>query len=248
MVRRRRAAVLSEAAVAAIGPGRSRPGTWARIAGAAVLGAALVPACSPHAQAACEGLEPQTPAVTVEVTGPAEPEIVAASEAELRARAVATGRGMPAGAVTRGLTTAETEARASYTVTAITLADGTRCLTLQSLAGEVVERSAVILIDQRYRPGTCQHDALLAHEREHAEINAAALRQTADLLEERLKRVAGRWAGHWLADPGTHPADQEVDAAIAEVMRRAQEQAERRHRSIDSPASYAQVQARCAHW
>lgn len=198
--------------------------------------------------AACEGAAAPTPTVTVAVTAQTEPAIVAASEAELRALAAETGRSTPEGAVTRGLTTGQTEARASYTLTATTMADGTRCMALQSIAGEVVERSAVIRIDESYRPGTCQYDAVLVHEREHIRINAEALDETAALLEERLGRVAGRWAGRWLADAPVHPIEEEVEAAIGEAVRLARENAERRHRSIDSPAGYAEVQARCETW
>ena len=211
---------------------------------ALVLGLCL----PPPASAACEALNPPTPSVAVDVTGPQEPRIVAASEAEIRRRATETNSDAPADAVTRGLTTSETSMHAGFTLATENLADGSRCVALRRVEGTVTGRDATVLIDRRYRRGSCQYDTILTHERQHVQINADALKQTGRLLEERLNVVARRWAGQWLTESDTHQVEREVKEAIAEAERLAREEADRRHHRIDTPAAYAQVQAGCDSW
>jgi hypothetical protein len=215
------------------------------LAAAALL---LLPAWAAAAQDSCGGLDPPTPEVRVDVAHPPEPRIVAASEAEIRERAGAAGKGTRGDAVTRGLTVSETATETGYTLAKATLPDGTGCVALKGVEARVADRGVTVLIDRSYRPGRCEYRAILDHEREHVRINAEALRRTGRLLEEGLEAVADRWGGRWLAPDQAPRVEEAIGRAVREATAAARDEAEARHARLDTPESYAEVQDRCGNW
>ena len=213
----------------------------------AVGTALLVLPMTQPARAACSGLETLHPEVDVEVAVPREPSIVPASDSVIRSRAAATGNKLPEGAATRGLTVDRIEARVGVTLSKMSRGDE-QCVALSAVHAEVASREVTVLIDHKYRPGTCQYDAILAHEREHVRINADALRDTGRLLEQRLNAVADRWSGRWLQADRQDEIQAEIDGATQTATREARAKAEERSGRIDTPQSYSQVQARCDSW
>jgi hypothetical protein len=215
---------------------------------AAAAAALLLPIGPAAAQTACGGLDPPTPEVGVTVQDPPEPRIVAASEAEIRRRAGAAGQDAPSGAVTRGLTVSETATETGYTLARATLPDGTTCVALKGIEAEVADREVTILIDRSYSPGSCEHQAILDHENEHVRVNAEALRETGRLLEQELDAVAERWEGRWAAPDEAQELEQAIGGAVSEAVGTARGEAQARHRQLDTPESYAEVQAHCRDW
>jgi hypothetical protein len=212
----------------------------------AALAALLLQAPEP-ALADCGGLQPLQPTVTVTTSEPAEPRLVAATTAEIRSRAARSGSGLPAGAMARGLTVDDVAAEARTTLSAVTSGQG-RCVALQAIDGTVRSRAVEVLIDRDYRPGSCQYRVVLEHEREHVRINAGALARLGELLAQRLRELADRWAGRWLPAGGEAGLEEELGRALEEATRQARGEAEERHRAIDTAEAYAAVQARCERW
>lgn len=212
----------------------------------AALAALLLQAPVP-ALADCEVLQPLQPTVTVATGEPAEPRLVAATTAEIRSRAARSGSGLPAGAMARGLTVDDLAAEARTTLSMVTRGQG-RCVALQAIDGTVRSRAVEVLIDRDYRPGSCQYRVILEHEREHVRINAGALARLGELLEQRLRELADRWAGRWLPAGGEAGLEEELGQALEEATREARGEAEERHRAIDTAEAYAAVQARCERW
>ena len=208
----------------------------------------FLPAWPASAQRDCGGLDPPTPDVKVDVADLPEPRIVAASEAEIRKRAGAAGKSTPSDAITRGLTLSETGTETGYTLAKATLSDGTGCVALKGVEAKVMDREVTVLIDRSYRPGSCEYRAILDPERQHVRINADALRRTGRLLEERLEAVADRWGGRWLAPDQAPRVEGAIGRAVSEAAAAAREEAEARHRRLDTPESYAAVQERCGNW
>ena len=208
----------------------------------------LLPAGPALAQRDCGGLDPPTPEVTVDVANPPEPRIVAASEAEIRRRAGAAGQAAPSDAITRGLTVSETATETGYTLAKATLSDGIGCVALKGIEARVADRDVTVLVDRSYRPGSCERRAILDHEREHVRINAEALRRTGKLVEDQLEAVADRWGGRWLAPDQAPRIDEAIGRAVSESTAAARGEAEARHRRLDTPESYAEVQERCGNW
>jgi hypothetical protein len=210
--------------------------------------AALAMGPWPAALAACRGLDPVTPEVRIRTEEPPPPRIVAAAQAEIRRRTEQDGRGAPADAVTRGLTIDELRTETGYTLATATLPDGSRCVALKGIQAKVGSGGLTVLIDRRYQPGTCQYQAILEHEQQHVRINAEALTRTGRLLEQRLRAVANDWAGRWVPESEAKEIAAAVNDPGADSVRVARDAADAKHARLDSPESYAAVQARCDRW
>ncbi len=208
---------------------------------------ALILLTPAQVHAACAGLDPVTATVSIETGEPAEPRIVAASAEEIGSRAARTGAGLPGGAATRGLTVDELGAQARFTLASVTR-DGQRCTALKAIEATVRNHDVEVLVDSDYGPGSCQYRAIMEHERQHVRINAEALTRLGELLEAKLGEVAARWDGRWVPAGREDELQAEVDGALEDATRQARAAAEERHRVLDTPESYAQVQASCDSW
>ena len=197
--------------------------------------------------AACDAPPPPLAEVRVTVTDPLAPSILPAGPEAIRQRAAATGRALPEGQLARGLTIDRSGTRAEAILTAIGPANK-RCIALTAIEATVTAREVTVLLDGHYRTGSCPYRAILDHEREHVRINAEARRETGRELEASLRGLAGRWGGRWLPEAGMRQLQADIDEAVRTVGRSVQERAEARHAKIDTPESYAEVQARCDAW
>ncbi len=187
----------------------------------------------------------------VEIAAGARPRVVPASEAEIRRRAgEAGGAHAGAGVVTRGLTTSRLAGRASYTFTKVERRDGRSegCVALRSVSARLANEDVTILVDRRYPEGSCEREAILAHEREHVRIGRDTLREWEGGARDRLGAVAERWGGRWLGPGGERALSDALDAAVSDLVARVEADAARGNARIDTPASYAEVQRRCRSW
>jgi hypothetical protein len=199
------------------------------------------------AAAACEGVEAPRATATVKVTKPRDPAIVPALEERLQREAAAMGRRAPPQSVTRGLTLNRVEASAGATLATLQGPAG-NCVALREIRAEVADRDVMVLIDGKYRPGSCEYAAILDHEREHVRINADALRRTGELVEQQLGEVLARWGGRWLPAGQQDTMQSDINVSLAAALGEARTAADREHGQIDTLESYAAVQARCNAW
>ncbi len=203
-----------------------------------------------RAEPACGGPKPDAPKVEVAVTTP-EPRVVDATRAEIRRRIGGpSGNGRHAGgeAVTLGLTATQLAARADYELTKVTRRDGSECVALARIAARLANEDVTVLVDRRYKAGSCERKAVLAHEMEHVRIGNEVLREWEGRTRERLRTVADRWAGRWVAAGEARRIDKEISAAVSDLVRRIEADSRRRNARIDTPASYREVQRRCRSW
>jgi hypothetical protein len=198
----------------------------------------------------CAGLAPPTPTVEIEVAAPARPRIVPAADGEMRRRAGEFGGAhAEAGVATRGLASSRLVGRASYTMTKVEPRPGGRaCLALRSVSARFANEDVTILVDRRYPEGSCEREAILAHEREHVRIGGDTLREWEERIRDELRGLAGRWGGRWLGSGEERSVGEAVDAAMSDLVARVEADAARRNARIDTPASYAEVERRCRAW
>ena len=199
---------------------------------------------------ACGGTKPEAPKVEVTIVTP-EPRVADATRAEIRRRIGGSAGGQRhAGgeAVTLGLTATQLAARADYELTKVTRRDGVECVALARIGAKLANEDVTVLVDRRYKPGSCERKAVLAHEMEHVRIGDEVLREWEGRARERLRAVADRWAGRWVPAAEAKRIDKEVSAAVADLVRRMEADSRRRHAKIDTPASYREVQRRCRGW
>jgi hypothetical protein len=227
----------------------------ARLATACFLLAATPSLAAETARApkapACGGAKPGAPKVEVTIATP-EPRVADATRAEIRRRigGSAAGQRHAGGgeAVTLGLTATQLAARADYELTKVTRRDGVECVALARIGAKLANEDVTVLVDRRYKPGSCERKAVLAHEMEHVRIGNEVLREWKGRARERLRAVADRWSGRWVPASDARRIDKEVSAAIADLVRRMEADSRRRNARIDTPASYREVQRRCRGW
>ncbi|MGD9508119.1 MAG: hypothetical protein AB7X49_06155, partial [Geminicoccaceae bacterium] len=131
------------------------------------------------------------------VHDPLAPDIVPATEERLRREVVAVGWQSSPDTFVGGLTLDRVEAQASVSVAKIG-SGSDRCVAVAGIEAEVTDRELTVLIDRKYRPGSCEYQAILDHEQEHVRINADALEDLGARLELRLRALLDRRAGRWL--------------------------------------------------
>lgn len=191
---------------------------------------------------ACRGLAPREPRVEVRVDPEPAPRVSAVPRDVIRGHAAGPGR------VTTGLTTTQIEGRAGYSLARARRPDGAVCIALDEVRGELANRDVEILIDAKYREGSCEHAAVLDHEREHVRINAAALREGEGFLRRQLATATRPWAGRWVLEPEGRAIDAAIGRAIDAAVARIRATATARHAGLDTPQSYARTQRRCEDW
>lgn len=216
------------------------------------FGATLIAACLLTTSAAakpCEGLEPIRTKVSVEIdTGP-EPEVVTTAASTIRDRAAKAGRRpTSAGRVATGLTVVEIQGQAGYTLSRLQRPDGTVCVGLERVEGELTNRDMTILVDRKYDKSSCEWRAIHDHEREHVRINVEALRKNEEAFRRQLEDATKRWQDRWVREGEARAIDRAVGEAVERAVAQVRADADARHQKLDSPSSYDRTQRRCQNW
>lgn len=170
----------------------------------------------------------------------------AAIRRDLSLARLAKESGMAAG--TQGLTVVghSTEFR-------LKLREERGCAWLESVDVDLSPRSVEILIPSEYAEGSCEYDAVLAHEREHERVHAEKLAEAA----ERVRRALA--AAAWLPAKGNPLAVRDLDAAKAGLEAKARkvvvpeislykDELKAAQAELDSPALYRWTSQRCSGW
>lgn len=222
---------------------------------ALALAAAPAPAAErarPAKAPACDGPKQAAPKVELSIETP-EPRVADATRAEIKRRfggSANSGRHAANGveAVTLGLTATQLAARADYELTKLTRRDGRECVALSKIGARLANEDVTVLVDRRYKPGSCERKAVLAHEMEHVRIGDEVLRDWEPRARERLRAVADRWSGRWVPAAEAKRIDKEISAAVSDLVRKIEADSRRRNAKINTPASYRAVQRRCRDW
>ncbi len=128
--------------------------------------------------------------------------------------------------------------------------NGYYCVTLSSVDLSLSYDSIDVFIARRYRPGTCEHDAVLEHENGHVNNFRDTFDRFVPKVERAVKAAANRQPGLYTRTLG--PALREFQARLTrtasplldEMVRQVNEADAR----LDAPRSYRANQARCDNW
>lgn len=220
---------------------------------AAVLAAALLAACSrPSAEGpACphEGVPDR--AAVVSVTH-------APLKASLRrdlslAELARLGEGVGSGRL-QGLTVVEHSFERKWTRTITSSRkSGRYCVWLTKLTVDLTPAKAEVFVPREYADGSCEHDEVLKHERDHEDAHRESLAEFSSRLAASF--ASADWlpvAGAPLEVAGDEEADQRLDAAFDRIFAperaRFLEQLHKRNAVLDLPDNYRWVTARCKGW
>ncbi len=131
-------------------------------------------------------------------------------------------------------------------------APGGSCVYLKSVHILLGLKRLEILIDRAYPAGTCEHDAILAHEEQHVAVAREAMSRYqaqigSALGAASLPVVVFVGANNASVDPLASflvPLRRAIDPVAAAIQRRIDEGNAR----LDAPASYAETFQRCDNW
>jgi hypothetical protein len=107
-----------------------------------------------------------------------------------------------------------------------------------------------ILIDSRYRPGTCQYNAIRDHENEHVNLYLEALNHFTPWLETRILTEARRIKPIVVTSPdrAAQYFTNVLMSKIKSFANKLSNAATRQNELIDTVESYRAIQAQCNKW
>jgi hypothetical protein len=123
------------------------------------------------------------------------------------------------------------------------------CLWVGRIALRIEAVDRRIWVIRERRPGTCDYEAVLGHERKHQQVDEAVVEAFVPRLEAALARRADALGVVRVARGGREAAQKRMLAAIDETfqaeMAAMQEERERRQEAVDTPAEYRRIGAAC---
>ncbi len=128
--------------------------------------------------------------------------------------------------------------------------NGMSCMWIRQVDATLSVPDMTIFVAANYRQGTCQYNAVLEHEYEHVRLTRGLLPGAAKRLEGELRRQLSRINPIVSRNPnsGARVAQDAVQRAMAEFMKRLEVERNRANAAIDTAHSYRRVAARCPQW
>lgn len=163
------------------------------------------------------------------------------------------GEGVGSGRL-QGLTVVEHSFERKWTRTITSSRkSGRYCVWLTKLKVDLTPAKAEVFVPREYPAGSCEHDEVLKHERDHEDAH----RESLDEFSARL--AAAFAAADWLPVEGAplevggeEDADARLDAAFDRIFAperaRFLEELHKRNAVLDIPENYRWVTARCRGW
>lgn len=127
---------------------------------------------------------------------------------------------------------------------------GRSCAYLRKVDATVGYDQIRVFIARDYRPGSCPDSAILAHENRHVAVFRGTLARFGPNLRQALEGTA-RQQGPLVVGPAADAVatfQARLSQAIGPLFMQMNREMERANAVIDSPASYASDQSRCADW
>jgi hypothetical protein len=200
------------------------------------------------ARPTCSSLAPLSTVIEVIIEEPDEPAIRTTTAEDIRRQGSRSYHREHGEMDARGLTVSELQATVHYELLERTLVGGGRCVALSKVAARFAIPMLTIHIDRRYVTGSCEYRAILDHEQEHAGITRDTLKRSQNDLRQQLESAVMSWRDRWFTQSAQQQIKTAVNQALAGLVQQVQEDADRQHAIIDTPAAYEAVRRRCTGW
>jgi hypothetical protein len=127
--------------------------------------------------------------------------------------------------------------------------DSEACLWVGGIALRIEAVDRRIWVIRERRPGTCEYEAVLEHERKHQQVDEAVAEAFVPTLEAALAKRSAALGVVRVPREGREAAQRRLLAAIDETfqaeMAAMQEERERRQEAVDTPTEYRRIGAAC---
>ncbi len=164
--------------------------------------------------------------------------------------AALAGRTPIEGKLDAGLTRTETELSVTPTVHLFKAPDGSTCVMLAGIEAGWRMVRAMVDVAAEYRPGSCEYQAVLAHENEHVQLTRRAFESHAARLEIRLRELAANVRPFRTndAEGAAQGMTDRMMAGARPIMDQFKAESRRANSAIDTPESYRAVSTKCRKW
>jgi hypothetical protein len=149
-----------------------------------------------------------------------------------------------------GLTLTSFTYQVSPSVVAYPMTNGRHCVVPTKIDVEMGYPLFEILIDNRYRRGTCQYNAILDHENEHVDLFLDVLKRFTPWLESRILTEAGRIKPIIVTSPNraARHFTTILMSKIKSAAKKLSTATARENARIDTLENYRIIQAQCNKW
>ncbi len=154
------------------------------------------------------------------------------------------------GWTTVGLTESSLQVRTATRTATWSAPGGGYCAELQAVRVDVGYPELRVYIPAEYRPGSCAHETVHAHELEHVDITRAVLKAHAPRLEAAVERSAATLNPMWAPslEQAKALASARIQAALKAPMDALRSEHGLRNAAIDTAHNYDDLQSRCPAW
>jgi hypothetical protein len=123
------------------------------------------------------------------------------------------------------------------------------CVRLERVELRVSMPSRTIYVLRERRPGTCEHNAVLEHERKHQAVDDAVVAEHLPRLQRLMQAAAQRVSAQRVRAGQEKAAQQRLDSELKAALNQGAKALEQdraaRQQAVDTPQEYARVAALC---
>jgi hypothetical protein len=123
------------------------------------------------------------------------------------------------------------------------------CVAIARVEARLGYRERRIWVIRERKPGTCDYEVVLGHERQHQAIDDALLGEFLPRMREAVRQAVARLPDGPVPtderDAALRRANAAVEAAFRSTMRDLSAERERRQNALDNPTEYRRIAAAC---
>jgi len=124
---------------------------------------------------------------------------------------------------------------------------------IDSMTVEFTYNTLNVFVSSAYPENSCQYEQILAHEKQHVEINREVYKEFQEKMQERMAAVTGLpTPSHPITtlnwDEGKETMGKMISDTVNPVFEDFEAELARRNGLLDSPDNYAELKNRCSSW
>ncbi len=149
-----------------------------------------------------------------------------------------------------GLTSTQHEISYKMSSQSVTISKTRFCARVNSVFLKIRVKKLKVYVLKKYKPGTCQHNAIIDHEHEHVSTFQNGLRRLKDEFENRIWGIIRNLPPGIGTSPqrASKAAFKHLDYRIRRIKNPIEKQMRIANSAIDTPLSYRKLTQRCNSW
>ena len=154
---------------------------------------------------------------------------------------------------TRGITKANFGINYAFDIKSASIGQG-YCIAISSIDFQMGYRTLEVLIDEKYKPGSCEYNAVRKHEDEHVIIYQDTLATYIPLIRDEVRIAGMNLRPMWVKNVDKASIDGAINLAvwgnekISKLVEKMQAEWEEKNALHDSEEEYLAVSAKCKGW